>query len=375
MNRIALLVAAGLVIAGCEKEPEKAPVVEKTPAVSTPAPASSSAPTPTPASTSAPANDFIAVRIDGKNLTRRDIVRNGKVVLQLNLNKLRKTKVQKREIKAMERYCKAAVSKEIARTAVARYVSDRKLSIPTNTVKSVTRRFERQYGAYSRKLKRRHNINDLKYMLGKNAFRADEMIREMALYEVMTNDVVQSAGIVITDEMVKERQELIKRVNVRAAATNEYIFAKATNVWRKIVAKELTFEEAASKFSEDEYIQNGCEWGCFTRDQLDGEDGVLALLPTIKTGDITPPVESDGGLAILRKDEDDSNRTYSFSRVFFRLPYFYDEETPEQARAALRELKTSELIRQTIKDNIAKLKIEYPNGTNLVWKLTSQDFK
>lgn len=375
MNRIALLVAAGLVIAGCEKEPEKAPVVEKTPAASTPAPASSSAPTPTPASTSAPANDFIAVRIDGKNLTRRDIVRNGKVVLQLNLNKLRKTKVQKREIKAMERYCKAAVSKEIARTAVARYVSDRKLSIPTNTVKSVTRRFERQYGAYSRKLKRRHNINDLKYMLGKNAFRADEMIREMALYEVMTNDVVQSAGIVITDEMVKERQELIKRVNVRAAATNAYVFAKATNVWRKIVAKELTFEEAASKFSEDEYIQNGCEWGCFTRDQLDGEDGVLALLPTIKTGDITPPIESDGGLAILRKDEDDNNKTYSFSRVFFRLPYFYDEETPKQARAALREQKTTELIRAAMKENIDKLKIEYPNGTNLVWKLTSQDFK
>lgn len=375
MNRIALLVAAGLVIAGCEKEPEKTPVVEKTPAASTPAPASSSAPTPTPASTSAPANDFIAVRIDGKNLTRRDIVRNGKVVLQLNLNKLRKTKVQKREIKAMERYCKAAVSKEIARTAVARYVSDRKLSIPTNTLKSVTRRFERQYGAYSRKLKRRHNINDLKYMLGKNAFRADEMIREMALYEVMTNDVVQSAGIVITDEMVKERQELIKRVNVRAAATNEYIFAKATNVWRKIVAKELTFEEAASKFSEDEYIQNGCEWGCFTRDQLDGEDGVLALLPTIKTGDITPPIESDGGLAILRKDEDDNNKTYSFSRVFFRLPYFYDEETPKQARAALREQKTTELIRAAMKENIDKLKIEYPNGTNLVWKLTSQDFK
>ena len=266
MNRIALLVAAGLVIAGCEKEPEKAPVVEKTPAASTPAPASSSAPTPTPASTSAPANDFIAVRIDGKDLTRSDVIRNGKVVLQLNLNKLRKTKVQKREIKAMERYCKAAVSKEIARTAVARYVNDRKLSIPTNVIKRVTRRFEKQYGAYSRKLKRRHNINDLKYMLGKNAFRADEMIQDTALYEVMTNDVVQSAGIVITDEMVKERQELIKRVNARAAATNEYIFAKATNVWRKIVAKELTFEEAASKFSEDEYIQNGCEWGCFTRD-------------------------------------------------------------------------------------------------------------
>ena len=201
------------------------------------------------------------------------------------------------------------------------------------------------------------------------------MIREMVLYEVMTNDVIHSATIVITDEMVNERQGQIKRANERAAATNACVFAKATNVWQKIVSAELTFEDAASKYSEDEYIKEGCDWGCFTRDQLEGEEGVLALLPTIKTGDITPPIESDGGLAILRKDEDDNPKTFSFSRVFFRLPYFYDEETSEQARAALHEQKTTELIRATMKKNIDKLKVEYPNGTNMVWKLTSQDFK
>ena len=355
VNRIALLLATGLVLVGCKK-------TESEPATATPPPNSTQT------------NDFIAVRIDGKDLTRGDVVRNGRVVLQLNMNKVRKTKIQKRELKALDRYCNAAVSKEIARAAVERYVNDRRLPVPTNVIGRVTRRFESQYGAYSRKLKRRHNVNDLKYMLGKNAFRANEMIREMAFYEVMTNDVVRSANIVITDEMVRERQEQIKKANVRAAATNDLVFAKATNVWQKIVAKELAFEEAASKYSEDEYIGEGCEWGCFTRDQLEGEDGVLALLPTIKTGDITPPIESDGGLAILRKDEDDSDKTYSFSRVFFRLPYFYDEESPEQARATLREMKTRELIRNAIRDNVAKLKIEYPNGTNLVWKLTPQDF-
>ena len=363
MKRIILLFVVGLVVFGCDKEPDKAPVAEKTPA----------APTPTPSLP--PTNDIVVVRIDGKDLTRNEIIRNGRVTLNLSMNKARKTKVRKRELQALERYCKAAVSREIAKTAVARYISEKRLSIPTNVIRSVTRRFETQYGVYSKKLKRRHNINDLKYMLGKNAFRADEMIREMALYEVMTNDVVQSAAIVITDAMVKERQEQIKEANVRAAATNAYVFAKATNVWQKIVSAELTFEDAASKYSEDEYIKEGCDWGCFTRDQLEGEEGVLALLPTIKTGDITPPIESDGGLAILRKDEDDNPKTFSFSRVFFRLPYFYDEETSEQARAALHEQKTTELIRATMKKNIDKLKVEYPNGTNMVWKLTSQDFK
>ena len=102
---------------------------------------------------------------------------------------------------------------------------------------------------------------------------------------------------------------------------------------------------------------------------------MLALLPTLKTGDITPPVESDGGLAILRKDEDDNDKTFSFSRVFFKLPYFFDVETTAEMRKALQAEKTSQLVQDTIKSYIGKLKIEYPDGTNLIWKLTARDFK
>ena len=35
-------------------------------------------------------NDFVAVRIDGKDLRRSDVVRNAKVALLLNMNKARK---------------------------------------------------------------------------------------------------------------------------------------------------------------------------------------------------------------------------------------------------------------------------------------------
>ena len=362
-KHIILLVTIGLFFAGCEKKPDVSPLSpEKGIRQSS-------------TNEQAAVHDVVAVRVDGKDLTRSDIIRNATVVLQLNMNKARKTKIRRREVQMMERNCRGAVGREIAKAAVSRYIRDRNLSVTTNVIKRVTRRFESQYGAMSKRLKRRHNLGDLKYMLGKNAFRVDEMIMEMARFETMTTDVIRAANIVISDKAVADRLGYIKMANKCAAATNAYVFAKATNVWKKIVSGELTFETAASKFSEDEYILEGCEWGCFTRDQLEGEDGVLALLPTIKPGDITPPIESDGGLAILRKDEDDNNKTYSFSRVFFRLPYFYEEETPEKARAVLQAQKCKELIQAAIKDNIGKLKIEYPDGTNIVWKLTSQDFK
>lgn len=363
VRHIALLAAMASLFAACEKKTDTRPV-----SVENGFHQSST-------NEQAAVHDVVVVRIDGKDLTRSDIIRNAKVVLQLNMNKARKTKIRRKEVKVLERNCRGAVSREIAKAAVARYILDRNLSVPTNVIKRVTRRFESQYGAMSRKLKRRHRLADLKYMLGKNAFRVDEMILEMARFETMTSDVVRAANIVISDKMVSDRLEYIKKGNERAAATNACIFAKATNIWKRIVSGELTFESAASKFSEDEYVQEGCEWGSFTRDQLEGEEGVLALLPTIKPGDITPPIESDGGLAILRKDEDDNNKTYSFSRVFFRLPCFYEEETPDEARVVLHEQKIKELIQATIKNNIGKLKIEYPNGSNLVWRLTSQDFK
>ena len=373
MKRFVLFLVAGLVLVGCEKEsePENAPMA----ASSSPTVAASSDPTVSVSPSPTQSNDTVVVRIDGKDVTRGEILAQGKTVLLLNMNKARKTKIKKREIQALERYCKSAVWKEVAKAGVVRYVHDKGLEVPQDAISRATRKFESQYGARSRKLKRRHNLADLKYMLGKNAFRADDMIKDMALFEVMTNDVVKNANITITDEMVANRLEQIKQANERAAATNNLVFAKATNVWSRIASGELEFEKAAAEFSEDEYIGEGCEWGTFTRDQLDGEDAVLALLPMLKTGDITPPVESDGGVAILRRDEDDSDKTYSFSRIFFRLPYFYDEETPEEARAALKDLKLHEAIQAAIKDSTAKLKVEYPEGTNLVWKITAQDFK
>lgn len=320
-------------------------------------------------------SEVVAVRIDGKDLTRSEILRNGKVILQLNMNRARQKNIRKREVQALEKYCRTAVSREIAKAAVERYIKDRDIQVSTSIISQVTKRFESQYGVMSMKLRRRHKINDLKYMLGKNARCLDEMIMETARFAAMTNDVIKSTNIDISSEEVEKRLKSIKDGNEKVIAITKDIYEKATNVWKKILAKELTFEAAATKYSEDEYISDGCEWGCFTRDQLDGEDALLALLPNLKAGDITPPLDSDAGLAIIRKDPDDNDKTYSFSRVFFKLPYFYEEETNEQARDVLIKRKQVELIKKVLDENTAKLKIDYPDGTNMVWKITQKDFK
>ena len=325
----------------------------------------SAASTTRKAASKAASDSSVVVCIDGQPLTRRDVVRNGKVMLTLNMNKMRRTKIGKKDWEYLLRYCAEAAKREVGRAAVRRYLADHRLTPDSNVVARLTRAFARRYGVKSKKLKRWHTVDDLKYMLGTNAFRVDAEIRDRVDYATVTNAILAANPVVVTEPMIQKRLKEIADYNARAEATNAVVFARATNVWQKIVGKEITFEDAAKAYSEDAYLAYGCEWGLFTREQLSDEAEVLKLLPTLKVGDVTPPVESDGGLAILRMDASDDPDNVAFSRVFFRLPMFYTQETPAEARTALKEELSRELISETLKDVASKLKIEYPDGTNV----------
>ena len=325
----------------------------------------SAASTTRKAASKAASDSSVVVCIDGQPLTRRDVVRNGKVMLTLNMNKMRRTKIGKKDWEYLSRYCAEAAKREVGRAAVRRYLADHRLTPDSNVVARLTRAFARRYGVKSKKLKRWHTVDDLKYMLGTNAFRVDAEIRDRVDYATVTNAILAANPVVVTEPMIQKRLKEIADYNARAEATNAGVFARATNVWQKIVGKEITFEDAAKAYSEDAYLAYGYEWGLFTREQLSDEAEVLKLLPTLKVGDVTPPVESDGGLAILRMDASDDPDNVAFSRVFFRLPMFYTQETPAEARTALKEELSRELISETLKDVASKLKIEYPDGTNV----------
>lgn len=313
----------------------------------------------------AAASSPTVVRIDGHALTKREVLRNGKAMLTLNMNKMRRTKVGRKDWDYLTRYCADAAEREIGRAAVRRYIRDRGLTPDSNTVARLTRAFERRYGVKSKKLRRWHTVDDLKYMLGKNGFRVDAEIRDRIDYATATNDILKTHPVVVTDGQVRARLQEIADYNVRARATNAVVFAQATNVWRQIADKRISFEDAAKKYSEDAYIADGCEWGLFTRDQLSDETELLKALPSLKVGDVTPPIESDGGLAILRMDESDTPENVALSRVFFRLPMYFTEESPAEARAELMGRLERERISETLKGIAKKLKIDYPDGTNV----------
>ena len=313
----------------------------------------------------------VAVRVNGRDVMRQDIIRNGRMMLSLNMNKRRKTKVGRAERTYLRSYVKRAVPLAIGRAAVSAYLAEHGISASSNELERVGRIFSRRYGVHSKRLKRWHTIDDLKYMLGKIAPCLDAEILACANYDLATNAIIRAAKIEVTDQMAAERIAGIADYNRRIAVTNAQIFAKATNVWKQVVAKDFTFEAAAEKFSEDAYLSEGVDWGSFTKDQLADEPAVLALVPSLKVGDVTPPVESDGGLAILRRDENDNPDVISFSRIFFRLPMFCESESLAEAKAALKAEKEHAAVKQTLDGYAAKLKIEYPDGSNVMSRAIS----
>lgn len=307
----------------------------------------------------------VIVSVDGKELTKADVLHRAKVFMTLSMNKSRRTRIGRSEQRIFRSMCANGQDAFLDRLVAQRYAVDHKVQSTTDLVSRVSRKIERQYGVRSKKLKRWHNLGDLKYILGRNAPILDEEVRSRAEYIAVTNHILMTHPPVVTDEMITNRLQFIRALNDRAASTNALVYARATNVWQKIVGKELTFEQAATNFSEDVYLDMGCEWGSFGLDQLADDPAVLEVLPKLKVGDITAPLPSDCGLAILRLDDIEDDKTYTFSRVFFRLPVFYETETFEQARETLLVAETKKIIERELEAVRRKMKIEYPSGTNL----------
>ena len=311
------------------------------------------------------------IAIDGNEITKSNVVDDAAIFTSLMMNKKKRSKLNGSDQKYYREQCERSINDAIARQTVQKYASEHGVAVSTDALDRCRRKFVRKYTAKSKKLKREYNIDDLKYILGNRASRIDAEINSMALYQCVTNHILLNNPGDFSESAVREYISEVKSRNDLASATNAYQFVKSTNVWKQVLAKECTFEEAATNNSEDIYIDSGCEWGTFSLDQLADDPQVIALIPSMKIGAITPPVESDQGIAILRLDEIDENKKYTLSRIYFRLAYEFEIPTPEIAERQLRESYQDKKVKEILDGTRKTLNIQYPAGTNLFAKGTA----
>lgn len=181
--------------------------------------------------------------------------------------------------------------------------------------------------------------------------------------------------VTVTTQEVVNCQKRLENYHDRAMATNAVIWAHASNIWKKVVSGE-NFEMLANRYTEDDTDPEDGEWGDFLLSDFADEKPLYDAILRMQPGEITPPIEGDNGLMILKlvsiDDEDAHNESgvvnplkvrYSFSRIFFRLPEFYERASFEKIMSTLKVLKENKSFGKFVDQLKSSTTITFPSGT------------
>lgn len=178
----------------------------------------------------------------------------------------------------------------------------------------------------------------------------------------------------VSDADLADIRSAAQRYNARAAATNAVIHASATNLWKAVKAG-TDFATAGKKAAEMYgHVTFNDSWGPFAAGELSDSPKLVALLGSMKPGDVTPPIEGDNGLMLVKLAEvvkpnftDSTAPKYRFEQIFFALPEFCDIPEGDAGKAKLAKEKGDKAFEDygnglKVKADIFYLRGERPLG-------------
>lgn len=181
-------------------------------------------------------------------------------------------------------------------------------------------------------------------------------------------NLIVSNDYPVTSNQIINAQNRIKWSNEISEATNALVYATASNVYARIKKGE-DFFQLAKEFDQLPVHGDPGEWGRITASWYSDDAAFLKLLKETPIGGITPPVEADEGLLIVKvlskkSLEKDGNKEdyYDLQRIYFKLPIFYKEESYEDTKKNIHKAKCEKLAREIIDKAIKDVKVVYPNG-------------
>jgi len=191
------------------------------------------------------------------------------------------------------------------------------------------------------------------------------LMKDIARREVLCAKAAKTIGDSLSAEVTEgELNEASRRLSKYAEAVAEASAAawvKATNAWQA-VCSGMDFAVAAKTYSEGS-DGDSCEWGTFPAAALSDSPALLSLLPNLKEGDVTPPVEGDNGIVVVRLkgvDKSGDGPVYSMDRMFFMLP----EDAPTMSRGELAQHlaadKRSKALAEAMRERRAAMKVVRP---------------
>lgn len=295
------------------------------------------------------------VTVDGKTLHYADV--EAEVDLRMSLVRLRRRRMSQTALARM----KAMIFKQ----AIPHYVQTRvfgKYALENGVVIRPADREE--FGRKIAKSYQQTNFSALKAKLSERQIRIlEQRIDEELLVNAAKARIIEEAKISIMDEAVTNELARMHRMNQIATATNALVYANASNIWRKIRSRNLTFDEAVADYSESEDASARGAWVTAKVSQMKDEPRLVRAIENLRTGDFTSPVETDNGLCIIRVDSrklenpNDTEETFALSRIYLRLAQTWDEISAEEMRRGMREKVERDAISGKLKELIGKSQV------------------
>ena len=303
-----ILLSLAFALAGCwdNSEPETAP-------------ASSAA--DKPAKDEKPVRNRVVVTVNGRELHSTNL--NERVEMLVKVSTIANPKMTLSDIPKLRKRLRSALPKMFVREVVfEEFARSEKIKVDKAAIEKAKKKFLSGFGG-------RMTYDNLRRKVGSFAAAMDEFVRIQAMEDAVRQRILEKNPANLPPDYAKEQIKRIKAYNAEMALTNAAVYARATNAWEKLKAKE-NFKLVARQFSEvPREAKEGGDWGTLGLQQLEPDEDLVKWAQKLQPGQFSPPIEGDNGLMILKvnsKKGDD----YALSRIYFRLPMFQelvDEDT------------------------------------------------
>ncbi|MBQ5531246.1 MAG: peptidylprolyl isomerase [Kiritimatiellae bacterium] len=308
--------------------------------------------------TSKPSADMVVARVDDAILTASGV--EAQIKLRTELLKLRKRKVGEKELDKLGKILsRTAADHFIRRELLSKYARNNGITL-TDQEKNDNRA----------KVAASYKMKDFATLKARLSPASAALLERDTVQEALSAKCEKAIRDGVSKTVsLEEKQNILRNIetmNETAAKTNTLIFARARNVYNQVKSGKLTFEEAVEDYSEAEETEDGGAWNEFLISELKDEPELTARLPTMSPGDITPPIENDNGLSIMklvsigeyRKGDAAPEPTYRLARVFFRLPLFMEVPTDEELTDAIIKERQKQALSAALQKTGDASKIE-----------------
>jgi len=297
--------------------------------------------------------DEVVARVNGHVLTATEVSRRAEMMASLTVHRTGKTNDA---VRIRKTYQKGYAAFWAEGRVLSDYAKSKGIEIPEKTLE-----MHRQAAFRNFKTKKDKDYSQLMAAAIKPADRDlwESQVRDEVLRTVLKKHFAEQYPTNFGDAYAVAEIAKMQAHNARMALTNAVQYAKATNAWQRICRGEDFVKVGKETTELEDERDDDCDWLIVDDKYLADEPVLTAALAKMKIGDVSPPLEADNGLMIMRLDRIEGDGAKSLSRIFFHLPRFLTPAPKEEIIKCAEADYAADLYRRKVAELVAAAKVEY----------------